>query len=246
MTSVEVLAREQAGYQLIATDEGELRAAHQDMIEWAKDRQLACESERVEVEGNLRVAQENGWKTSPFEKRLPLLARRRAFYAKIEAALRAGYVIVPNFQMTIFAIRTDAKAPRGERTFSGWNPEQFVQQAKLLALGEGEYKNPLPALLETHTQVDDGKGGKKTEITRWADEFRALNFPMALAKPMLMERTAAAMTGKVFDEIGVAEDTAFRGGRQGDPIILGRIRNPRPNKPDITFFIGWYFDPTGL
>lgn len=246
MTDTNIIAREQAGYQLIATDEHQMRAAHQDMITWAVDRQLACESDRAELAENLRVAEENGWATAPFKKRIAMFTRRKAFYAKVEAALRAGYVIVPNFQMTVFAIRTDAENPQGEATFTGWSSERFFQSAKLLQLGEGEYKNPLPALQETHQQVDDGKGGKQTEITRWADEFRALNFPLALAKPMLMARTAEAMAGKAFDEIGVAEDTVWRGSRAGDPIILGRIRNPRPNKPDVTFFIGWYFDPTTI
>lgn len=73
-----------------------------------------------------------------------------------------------------------------------------------------------------------------------------LNFPLALAKPVLMERAAAAMGRKLFDEIGVAVDTQWRGRRSGDPIILGRIRNPRRGRPDITFFVGWYFDPTNL
>ena len=31
----------------------------------------------------------------------------------------------------------------------------------------------------------------------------------------------------------------------GDPFVLGRIRNPR-KRADITFFIGWLFDPTNL
>jgi hypothetical protein len=67
-----------------------------------------------------------------------------------------------------------------------------------------------------------------------------------LAKPALMQRTATAMAQKLFDEIGVAVDSSFSGRTSGDPILLGRIRNPRRGRPDMTFFIGWYFDPSQL
>ena len=48
------------------------------------------------------------------------------------------------------------------------------------------------------------------------------------------------------DEIGVAEDSWTGGTGKPDPIIIGRLRNPRRNAPAISFFVGWYFDPSHL
>lgn len=233
-------------YHLVATDEAQLRAAHADMIAWSIDRQDACDSERTELEENERVARANGWDYKPFQKRIAMFRRRHAFYQKIEHALRAGYVIVPNFTMDVFAIRTDAEAPKSnDVTSTGWiSPGNFTQSAKLLELGDGRYVSPEPLLHEMTSEIPttDGKG-TRTQTTRWAEAFRVVNFPLALAKPALMQRTADAMESSVFDEIGVAQDARAS---KGDPIILGRILNPRRNAPAITFFIGWYFDPTNL
>jgi len=135
-----------ASYQLIATNGPQLEHAHAQMIDWARTMQARCVAESTEEEASLQVAIERHWSMAP---------RRRMFYAKIELALQAGYVI---------------------------------------------------------------------------------------AKPALMSKTAEAMALKIFDEIGVAVDTK---GRKSDPVIIGRIKNPR-QRPDLSFFIGWFFNPADL
>ena len=231
-----------ARYQLIARDEHELLAAHKSMVQWAKDKQQECTEEVSEVQTLLDIAIAKGWAFAPYTKRLNMLKRRVQFYAKVEAALHAGYVLVPNFQMTVFAIRTDSSEPKNENSDSRW--ERFEQSAKLLPIGEGTYVNPFPATLQTEEQVQNASGqGTHTVVTKWLTEFRSIEFPLELAKPMLMEQTSQAMSGRVFDEIGVAVDTM---GRRADPIILGRIRNPKRNGIHVSFFIAWYFDPSRI
>ncbi len=237
-----------ASYQLLALDEAQMRAAHQRMIDWAIAQQDECDRERAGEEENERIARNNGWGIKPFRRRIGLLAQRHDFYQKIEHALRAGYVIVPNFAMDVFAIRTDAESPRPNTQTADqgrWiSPNNFTQNAKRLELGDGRYVSPDPELHENTYSVDDGKGGKVAKVDRWAAAFTGVNFPMSLAKPMLMEATATAMQAHVFDEIGVAQDQAQS--VRGDPIIVGRILNPRRTRPAISFFIGWYFDPSAL
>lgn len=240
--------QQETGYELAAVDDLQLKAAHGKMIEWARGKQLQCDAEKAEQQEALSVAEERKWATSAFKSRIKILERRRVFYEKIEIALLAGYVIVPNFQMTVFAIRTNDAVPRGGVRASSWR-NQFVQNPQLLKVGEGEYQNPVPKVLESKTEEPDGKGGTKVTKVEWpADEFDDLDFPIALAKPVLMSRTAAVMAERLFDEIGVAVDTQqSRGtGRGGDPILLGRFRNPRQGRPDVSFFIGWYFDPSRI
>lgn len=189
----------------------------------------------------------HGFTTSPFERRLNVLGRQRTFYEKILAALKAGYAIIPNFQMNVFAIRTKAKAPRSESRAGQYN--QFPQRAQLLTQGEGAYVSPQPLVVTTKTKDKDGQG---RDVERYFqspdDEFQDVEFPIALAKPQLMSRVGEAMAAKLFDEVGVAVDTwnRNRGGGHGDPVLLGRLLNPRTNRPSVSFFLGWYFDPSKL
>lgn len=234
-TSTAVAPRE--SYQLIAIDGDQLQTAHGRMADWVKSRIAECETERAAELENIRIAQENHWASAPFKRRVSVLEKRIGFYSKIRSAIDEGYVIIPNFPMDIFAIRTNASAPRFQVQAGRFN--SFPQSAQLLPEGGGEYVNPLPNVITEHD--DDGKGG--TIITQQpADEWNDVEFPIALARPQLMEKTAQAMALRLFDEIGVARDHVAG----GDPIILGRIRNPRNGRPDISFFIGWFFDPSRL
>lgn len=234
----------ESGYQLVAVDRPQLEAAHGKMIEWAHVQIATVEAEKTAEEESLAVAKERKWATGAFRRRISIMEKRIVFYQKIEEALKAGYVIVPNFQMNVFAIRTKAQTPRGRVQRGSYNA--FYQTAQLLPQGEGRYLDPAPFVHTDKSQVDDGKGGTKEQITQWPSGFDTeISFPLALAKPALMQRTATAMAGKLFDEIGVAVDSSFSGRRSGDPILLGRIRNPR-QRADMTFFIGWYFDPTNI
>lgn len=232
---------------LVALDRPQLEAAHAKMIEWAKARRDKVDVD-VDVEStNMDVAARNGWVTQPFARRLNALARQRTFYNKILAALEAGYAIVPNFGMNLFAIRTDAKAPRHQQREGRWGG--FTEPSRMLPAGEGRYVNPVPGIVIEKEQGKDAKGNDVVKYEMWtADEFSDLEFPIALAQPELMSRVGQAMALKLFDEIGVAADqgSSIGGGNRGDPIFLGRLLNPRQGRPALTFFIGWYFDPSRL
>lgn len=245
----EVALQEETGYQLVATDRPQLEAAHTKMIDWAREMQSRVRVEKASEEENLRIASDRKWATTHFKNRIGTLDKRLTFYGKIEQALLAGYVIVPNFEMTVFAIRTKAETPRQEAQVTTWSPNRataFEQTSQILPAGEGDWQNPIPDIHTEKSVTKNSSGSEVKQFVQWAEEFCEVEFPIALAKPVLMSRTAEAMAAKVFDEIGVARDTfSSRGARRGDPFILGRIRNSR-KAPDITFFIGWYFDPTNL
>jgi hypothetical protein len=231
---------------LVALDRPQLEAAHAKMIAWAKARIEKVDVDLQVEEGARDAAIEHKFVAAPFDRRIKALVRSRTFYEKILAAVEAGFVIVPNFAMNVFAIRTKAAKPRS--TTSTWNHERFQQSAQQLPQGEGEYRNPLPVVYQRPETRDDGKGGTKSVMVYNPEEFRDdVEFPIALARPELMSRTGQAMALKLFDEIGVAVDSGSRvGGGRGDPIVIGRLLNPRPNAPALSFFIGWYFDPSRL
>lgn len=232
-------------YQLVALDRPQLEAAHGKMLEWAQGKLDEIDVDLDVERTALQLAVDSKFVTSPFERRIKRLERQRTFYEKIQAAVRLGYAIVPNFPMTIFAIRTDAGRPRGTETDSQW--ERFRQNARQLPEGEGFYVSPDVDRLQRSETEPDGKGG--TKLRYWyspGEEFKDVAFPVALAKPVLMSRVAAAMAHKLFDQIGVAMDSAQPDARKGDPILLGRILNPRTGRPHFTVFLAWYFDPSSL
>jgi hypothetical protein len=230
---------------LVALNRPELEAAHAKMIEWVNARIEKVDLDLQVEHAACEAAVDHHFATAPFDRRIRNLQRQRVFYDKILAALNAGFAIVPNFAMNVFAIRTRAREPRGAASKNHW--ERFAQPAQLLQVGEGAYVNPNPAVYQRAETESDGKGGTKNVMVYFPEEFTDVEFPITLARPELMTRVGQAMATKIFDEIGVAVDSGSRvGGGRGDPVVIGRLRNPRKGAPALSFFLGWYFDPSRL
>lgn len=228
--------------RLIATDPADLARAHGEMVAWCDNEISIAQDDNLIESQNLEVAKQKHWSKAPFQRRIRLNTARIDFLGKIKEALLAGYVIIPNFSMNVFAIRTDDLPAQGQDTWSYHRKGvTFTQPSRSLPEGEGEYVNP--AVASSHSVVRDGD--KTTHVYESVENFSDIQYPIVIAKPELMTRAAAAMELKVFDEVGVSVDTV-RGGRRGDPVLTGRILNPNPNRPDVSFFLGWYFDPSAL
>lgn len=229
---------------LVACDPGEMARAQGSLRSWATAKRGEVEGELVELRSALDIAVRNKWGTRRvLASQITRAERRVEFYAKVSAALDAGFLIVPNFAMDVFAIRTKARAPRGGWTQSDWRARRG-QEPQLLPAGAGGYVGPVPALERSTESVRNGKGELVERHSYMPVEWRDVDFPVEMALPVVMERTEAALRLKLFDEIGIAKDA--QAVRRGDPMILGRLRNPRPNRPAATFFIAWSFDPTSL
>ena len=242
---VEVPEAPAISFQLVAVDQAQLAHAQDELISWSEHAQQLVTRELEEQQQVRDHAAAQKWAVAPHDRRIAQLRRRQEFYAKIEGAAREGYVVIPNFEMTAFAIRTKAAKPKARQRDGKWHPNE---RSQILPAGEGEYKNPSQLITESTETRKRNYGEKEsyTQVVSWPSEFQeSIEFPIALAKPVLMQRTAMALATKLFDELGVVDDGP-RHGRPGDPVIAGRIRNPRPGRPDITFFIGWYFDPSRL
>lgn len=226
---------------LVALDRPQLEDAHVQMIAWvnAKLDKIAVDVDVTTTTLNLAI--EHGWVTAAHERLLNRLERDRRFFVKVRAALEAGYVLVPNFAMDVFAIRTAAKGPKQTEKTGRWN--NFAQPAQLLAAGEGRYVDPNPRVVtDTRTLLNAKKEPYEQIFQIPVEEFDDVGIPMQLARPEIMTATGRAMALQLFDEVGIARDPA----RYPDPIVIGRIRNPRPKRPAVSFFIAWYFDPSRL
>lgn len=211
--------------------------------QWCDDKLKEIEEDRLEFGVQEDAAKAYGFDVSAIRRRLSKLRAKREFYEKVKAAVDAGYVVVPNFPITIFAIRTTKDAPSGHDSSSREDGLTDIRQhATLGPAGDGQYVSEWPATqTERDTFTRDGK--EVVEFNRYALEFKDVRFPVSLVKPQVLEATGEAMKKLIFDEIGLVSDNP-----RGDPIVIGRIRERgvRFGGKEVSFFIAWWLDLASL
>lgn len=204
--------------------------AHCDRMDAVLARELS------DLDANAVTAAEAGWRTGPVHAAIRRAEQRRAYYAKIRAAVEAGYVIVPNFPITVLAVRVRGAVPRPQ---TGTHLGSWRLQTKTLPLpaGVGAYVDDrLAAHVET-TQTT-GSDGKTRESTEWiGDEYAEPDFPVRAVKPAVLQATHRAMALRIFDRIGMVQNS---GGR--DPIMVGQLLDPRGRNRLATFFVAWWLE----
>lgn len=229
--------------RLVALHPGQLEACQQQLIVWAKAKYEA-ETERArELKQNFEAARIANLRTDLIMKHLNLASKRAVFFAKVGEAVKAGYYIVPNMPMDVFAVRRKGKAPQQTVQSSNWgHPDLRPIGPQLLPVGEGEFENPRLAEKYRSGTYKDGNEDKKFFLTE-SDGFQdEIDFPFILAKPEVLTATQQALASKIFDEIGVMP---ARNERRSDPMVIGRIRNPgrtHDRDRDLSFLIAWFLD----
>lgn len=232
---------------LIARNPDELNSAHGNMRKWAQSMVTNMQAEVAECQAAYDVAMKNKWASGRLKRLLAVAKQRTLFYEKIDTALASGYLVVPNFQMDTFMIRTAKKKPnRAYEENRRWTEDaRLAEESERLPQGEGENRNPIPKVNTSLVEATKDSRGNSVEIYRHeATEWNQVGFPIALAKSAIMADGAKAAALKLFDEIGIAQDAGNWGmqRRKGDPMLLGRLLNPRANRPAVTFFIAWAID----
>lgn len=226
----------------------EMVQCHEAMIRWCENKISLVKNEARELKEAFEHAVKRKWKSATLKRHTALAEKRVTFYEKILEAFKAGYYIVPNFPVTLFAIRTKAQSPKSEYCLLKWSGQHnFQQEAQVLAQGEGEYQNPNPIIRTGPAQEIQESGGTVTKQPFWADKWDDMEFPANMARLHVMEAATRAMALKVFDEVGfLPEDHK----RNPDPVLVGRIIDPRPQyygpKRRISFMIGWHIDTRTL
>lgn len=216
----------------------EMREANAALILWCDRKIESLKTEAADLLTAFQQAVQKKWKSSTLKRHADIAAKRVEFYSKMKTALEHGYYIVPNFPVTCFAIRTDAKKPLAMVDMSRWSRKE--QQARCLEAGEGEYKNPFPVIYERDITTAEQRAKNDIKKQYFAEEFQAIDFPIQMAKPHIIEATTRAMALKVFDDFGILPQA-----RKQDPLIVGRLKDPRGTKYNqkwITFIIAWHLD----
>lgn len=248
----EHLTEEPEDLTVLALSPEQMAPAQERLIAWVGDKLRALRSVQDEQGRSYEAATRLPFsdQMASWRRELDRTTREIGYYERLEVAMGAGYLVVPDFPLDVFAIRTKAKTPTGSQTGNSWRPT-MLQQPKALPPGEGRYVSPRPVVEGTSDKVPDGKGGEMTQWYWEAVEFRDVAIPVRLVRPEILSATARAMALKVFDEIGLVGPVrpVVTRGFKGDPIIAGRIRHPRYRSHDprgATFFIAWWLDTRTL
>jgi hypothetical protein len=229
----------------------QMNLAQKKLQNWATAKIQRIDVDIKAAEDNLDIAKKRKWASKPFEAIVTKAKKQKQFYEKVHAALKAGYTIIPDMDMDIFAIRTTAKNPKklwADRKNSYRSDMPFIpdQESNNPALSEGRFVSP-KALIESDVHMDKDKEGKPVYVTEaWASEFKEnIDFPFKLAKPEVLNATAKALSEKFFDVLGAAPSQ--RSATKGDPMVIGRIftKNGHTIK-GISFLVSWFIDSKDL
>lgn len=218
--------------QLTALLPEQMKTAQSQLIDWCANKCAYLQAEVKELEDAVFHASTMKWATKPIKHQASKVRKRITFFEKVKAALEAGYVIVPNFPVQMFSIRTDKQSPLKMFSSSKWGSKE--QSAKELPQGEGEYQNPFPVVTIDSWKDDKGNYHHQSYAEDWAE----MEFPITMIKPEIIEATNKAMALNLFDQFGIMPAT-----RNEDPVIIAQIINGRKR---VSFMIAWHLNTNVL
>jgi hypothetical protein len=220
--------------ELTATLPAEMISAQHNLIQWCEQKIQFIQKETEELKQATAHAKKMKWKYTTLQNQFYRSEKRLSFYEKIKAALVEGYYIIPNFDVDVFAVRTEKDKPKKYLTHNRWSDRN--QSSADVKLGCGDYKNDRP--LVSSRYIDE----KTTQF--WASKWdEQIEFPINMCKPVIMEATSRAMALKIFDEIGVFPSAR----KDDDPVIIGRINTKVGYfTKRVSFMIVWHLNTNVL
>lgn len=242
---------------VIAQKPEEMQAAQGQLKEWAAAKLASEQTDAAELEDNLKLAIRNKWRTVTLKRHCGLARKRVEFYAKVKAALEAGYCIIPNFPVTVFATRTTKSRPKRSDArgyIHNWDHvrDPDVPKTESPPMGAGTYVKDQPFIHTHRTEKAkrDDRGNELAYESRWNQSWEAVDFPFSLAKPRVLDATATAMAARIFDDLGVlpGQNAPVRGEVSTDPMVIGRIVNRVGpfTQHTLSFLVAWFIDTKAL
>lgn len=235
----------------------EMRTAQVGLVAWVTDKVKRERAEARELGENYKIAQASKWRSGLLKRHWERAKARVVFFEKILTALEAGYVIVPDFPIDVFAVRVTRSGPRPnttraehDREWAPHAPDPAAQATDAPPAGEGRYVAPGAEIFR-----QSGQDGATKWQEKWAENFRDVDFPFALAKTEIVSEAAHAAAIKVFDELGVMEggvgdhQPGRAPERNPDPLVIGRVVLPGRNglrRHAIAFLVTWHLDVRDL
>lgn len=232
--------------QLVALSPSEVPLVQVQLADWCRTRIVALGRELKDQRENLRIAKTAKWRHSGWIRQISRTKLRMLYYAKIQAAVRAGYLIIPNFDIDVMAVRVERNyPPRRQQSYSNYKIEHASPQ--LLPPGAGRYVGDKHQVEhQTHTEKDGQGRAITNHVYTVIDYEETLDFPIKAIRPEILNATQIALAQRIFDRVGIVKRR-----QQSDPIVLGQILDPtnadRVISPKVvSFFIAWWLDPESL
>lgn len=225
---------------LVALTPADMGPAQTDLRAWCDRKVAAVRAELADLEANLELAVATGLKLRGVQTAITRTVQRILYYEKLHAAVEAGYVIVPNFPVQLFAVRVQREKQREARA-DYESSQVFNAKPELLPAGEGRYVDERVFTTSEEYDSTDYNGKAITKTRHVSADYDVVDFPVALVKPAVLEATHRAMALKLFDEMGIVRND---GGK--DPIVVGRLVDPRGKDRRVTFFVAWWLDTATL
>lgn len=223
---------------IVAVTPQQMTEAQATLTTWALEKLDEARQIATELGESADAAGRHGLSPTGIRRAQKRAEQSVVFYEKVNEAVKEGYVLVPNFPLEVFCVRTEHSKPRGQiDTSSSWedlpNP-----QSEAPALGDGENVagNTLMRRKVPYKRLVDGKEQQRYQLIPTG--FCPVAFPATLIQPEVIEATGRAMAMKCFDEIGLV------GTPRKDPIVIGTIYQgpPRNRKRQLSFFVAWWLD----
>ena len=128
---------------LVARNPQEMASAQANLVDWLRQKSDLTLSEVNELETARDEAKRHKWKTSAFSTQIVKARKRHQFYQKTLEAVLAGYTIIPNFPIDVFAIRVVREGPAEKTQCNfGYRRADYLRELPDIAdAGEGEYKS---------------------------------------------------------------------------------------------------------
>jgi len=235
-----VPATMQETVHLVARNPVEMQNAQQDLKAWLTLKVESVDVEIADFEVAIEHAKQSKWGTAALSKAKNKAIGERVFYHKLIDAVDAGYMIIPEFPIDVFAIRVTRDWPTaGPNSTTYGTPSLADENPDITPTGEGEYKSP-SQMVRQWSEKETNKEGK--EVTRqWitSSDFRDVMFPVRAARIEVMDATSRAMALKIFDRIGICPAT-----RKADPLIIGQVlgRKYGYSQKVVSFIIAWHLN----
>lgn len=230
---------------LVARSPQEMAAAQEDLSAWLTAKVAAINQEVAELKAATETAVQNDWEHKTLAGQLSKARAQHVYYVKMLQAVKAGYCIIPNFPIDVFAIRVTREKPSAHAASTEWansDPGRMIadESPDIRPAGVGRYESPSQTVRRWSEPPRKNEQGKEI-ITRWAKpiDFGDISFPLIAAHSVVMDSTQQAMALQLFDAIGVCPPSLPK----GDPMIIGQIRLSKGRNPRMaSFIIAWHLD----
>lgn len=261
VVSPEAAPNEPPKEHLVALNPVEMQEARGDLKVWLEQKLAVLERDIREANAALGEARRNGWATAALTSARNRAVDDETFYNKILVAVEAGYTVIPEFPINVFAVRAGEQKEQSQGWLGHPGENTYLNrpvQPSSLPAGAGEYRNPAPEVQTWSNGMR--KDGSGNEVRHWmqrstGEPASPITFPTETARAPIMKATADAMADKTFDQIGVCFPVMMVSGspnrqvqttanRAGDPLVIGQIVRKRVGSRQkvVSFIIAWHID----